>query len=177
MQCNSSKKEIISKVQYENEYFPLKNNMSWKYVNEAPREETIIIDINCKIAENKIMFDNYPFFGNSESGTEFFTDESSNLFVKEKAGGSFLLLPPANKFADNYRWKYSNLLSAYMTKTPVEVKTEEGIYSCIYVVFTDGFTFSYEMWLAKGVGVVKWGANRTNPPSIPVYYVLKEHKE
>ena len=177
IQCSSPKKDYDSKIRSSNEYFPLKDNLSWKYINEAPREETVIIDVTCKSTGNGFQLDKFPFFGNTDSKMEVHADESGNIYVKEESGTSNLLLPASSKFEDGYKWKYTDLLGAYMTKTPVNVKTEAGTFDCIYISFTDGFTFSYEMWLAKDTGIVKWGANRTNPPSIPVYYVLKERKE
>ena len=174
--CNSSQKNYSPKYLSANEYFPLKNNMSWEYINEAPRGETIIIDVICTGDGSKFHLDKFPFFGYTESKIEVFADEAGNIYVKDISGISNLLLPSSDIFTDGYIWKYTDLLQAYLTKTSVKVVTEAGTYDCIYINFTDGFTFSYEMWLAKNTGIVKWGANRTNPPSIPLYYVLKEYK-
>lgn len=175
IQCGSSTKDYDAGNKSTNDYFPLKNNMSWKYINDTPGKETETVNVVCRIENSKVLLDKFPFFGDPDSKMEINADKSGNISVIEISGASNILLPTSGKFADGHKWKYSDLLTAFMTKTPVIVKTEAGEFNCIFVNFTDGFTFSYEMWLAKGVGIVKWGANRTNPPSIPVYYSLKEY--
>ena len=96
------------------------------------------------------------------------------MYVKGSSGES-LLLPREKNLREGYTWTYE-AFGANITTKSQQVKTEAGSFDCIYIMFTDGFTFSYEMWLAKDTGIVKWGANRTNPPTLkPVYYVLKEY--
>ncbi len=176
--CSSSEKTEINKLKTSNEYFPLKDNSSWKYINEAPREETVIIDVKCKSSkeEGKFELSNYPFFGIADKNVTIFSDKSGNVYVTEPNGKQLLLLPETGKFKDDYTWKYNDYLYGYLKTTPTQVKTEAGTFDCIFILFTEGFTFTIEMWLAKDVGIVKWGANRTNPPT-PVfqYYVLKEY--
>jgi len=180
LQCNSSNKNGKLEAKSANDYFPLKDGFSWKYINEAPRDESVIININCKVTNENFVYelDKYPFFGNlnnSDQKTKISVDDSGNVTIKNTSGITSLLLPAQSKWGDGYSWKYNDLLNAYLTPKLNTVKTEAGDYNCIYISFTEGFTFSFEMWLAKGVGIVKWGANRTNPPNPHLtYYVLKE---
>ncbi|HEY3252235.1 MAG TPA: hypothetical protein VGK25_14085 [Ignavibacteria bacterium] len=177
IQCNSSSKKLDENPLTANPYFPVKHNSYWKYINEPPREESIIIEVKCKELgqAGKFELDKFPFFGSNDGKGEIEIDSKGNVFVN--SGGSSLLLPEEKKFIDGYSWKYGSL-NAYLTATTKQVNTEAGSFDCIYAMFTDGFTFSYEMWLAKNVGIVKWGANRTNPPTLkPLYYILKEYSE
>jgi hypothetical protein len=177
IQCNSSNKNPDKKSESPNEYFPLRNNIQWKYTSESPREETEIINVECKSDGNKFKLDKFPFFGISDSKAELRSDKDGSVYVKDEGGKESLLLPPAKKLENGYTWKYNDILSAFVSNSPAQIKTEAGTFDCIYIVYTEGFTFSYEMWFAKDVGIVKWAATRTNPPSIPKYYVLKEFKE
>jgi hypothetical protein len=180
LQCNSSEKTIKNKSA--NDYFPLNDGNSWQYINEAPREETVLIDVNCIGTNEKGVFElnKYPFFANlnnSDRETKISIDDSGNVKVKNMDGLYSILLPAQGKWGDSYSWKFNDILNAYLTSKLTNIKTEAGNFDCIFIMFTDGFTFSYEMWLAKGKGIVKWGANRTNPPNPhPTYYVLKEFK-
>lgn len=182
LQCNSSDKTLKTGSKSSNEYFPLSDGNSWQYINEAPREETVLIDINCKGTNEKGVFelDKYPFFGNlnnSDQKTKISVDESGNVTVKNNDGLNSILLPGEGKWKDAYSWKYTDLLNAILNLKLTNVKTEAGDFNTIFISYSDGFTFSFEIWLAKGVGIVKWGANRTNPPNPhPTYYVLKEFK-
>lgn len=178
IQCNSASKKSSDTLVSANSYFPVKNNALWKYINEPPREESIIVEIKCReLSEGRrFEFDKFPFFGNSDSKSVIEITSEGDVYVKE-SGGDALFLPREKKFIDGYHWEYG-ALGAYLTATPTKVNTEAGSFDCIYVSFTDGFTFSFEMWLAKNVGIVKWGANRTNPPTLkPLYYILKEYSE
>jgi len=178
--CSSSGKTEVNKNKSANEYFPLGDNIVWKYINEAPRDETIIIDVKCKKLKDggKFQFSNYPFFGNDEKNISVSEDKSGSITVLDAQGKQLLLIPETSKLKNDYTWLYNDFLYGYLKTTPVKVTTEAGTYECIYVTFTEGFTFSIEMWLAKDVGIVKWGANRSNPPSLRYqYYVLKEYNE
>jgi len=111
-----------------------------------------------------------------EAATDIAVDQTGNVYVTEPNGKQLLLLPETGKFKDDYTWKYNDYLYGYLKTTPIQVKTEAGTFDCIFILFTEGFTFTIEMWLAKDVGIVKWGANRPNPPTLAFqYYVLKEY--
>lgn len=181
LQCNSSNKE---EVKAPGVYFPLKEGLKWTYINEAPREETELITVTCtkNTAIGEFELDKFPFFANlnsSDTKTNISADDSGNVYIKNSSMTSASLLVPAGSLISaGYTWKYNDLLNASLTSKPEKVKTEAGEYECIYIIFTEGFTFSFEMWLAKGKGIVKWGANRTNPPKpFLTYYVLKEISE
>lgn len=176
LKCNSAGKNNVNLSK--NEYFPLSDNSNWKYINEAPRDETVIIDVKCKSknGEGKFEFSTYPFFGNDEKNVTITPDKSGKIFVTAPDGAQLLLLPETGAFKDGHIWQYNSYLSGIMSTKPVEVKTEAGTFECIYIQYTEGFTFQIEMWLAKDVGIVKWGANRTNPPALKLnYFVLKEY--
>jgi len=180
LQCNSSNKTEKKEVKTSDDFFPLKDGIKWTYINEGPSDESVLITVSCSKNDGKGTYelDKYPFFGNlnnSDQKTLINLDDSDNVYIKNSSGITSVLLPNQNKWSDGYSWKYNDLLKAYLTSNYTKVKTQAGDYYCIYLTFTDGFTFSYEMWLAKGVGIVKWGANRTNPPNPHLtYYVLKE---
>ena len=183
LQCNSSIKTEKNDVKSPDVYFPLKEGLKWTYINEAPRDESVLIKVSCsKNAAGDFELDKFPFFDNlhnSDTKTAISTDASGNVYIKNSSMSSASLLVPAESlFSGDYQWKYNELLNAYLTSKLNKVKTEFGEFDCIYILFTEGFTFSFEMWLAKGKGIVKWGANRTNPPKpFLTYYVLKEFSE
>lgn len=174
-------KKTDSSGENSNRYFPLSEGNSWSYVNEAPREETELFEVKAKD------------FKKIESGVQlkvscfpFLTKDSESRTIKVKSGGQIeisgymgfegVIIPAQDNFKDGFVWKFGEL-TGRLSNFNDTVRTEAGNFTdCFYVILTDGFTFSYEMWFKKDIGIVKWGANRTNPPVLkPIYYILKEY--
>jgi hypothetical protein len=103
--------------------------------------------------------------------------ENGDIEINNYLGNSGVIIPKDTDFSKGQTWQYG-IFNAKINSCREIVITEEGEFTdCCYVMMTDGFTFSFEMWFKKDIGIVKWGANRTNPPILKaVYYVLKEHK-
>ena len=180
--CNSShdSNHVTGKVYDYNPYFILGENLKWNYINQAPRDESELY--NAEIAgiteDNESVtadFKTFPFFNKSKTGCSVRMTKDGNVFVKDSTEDEKLLLPSASKLQKGFSWQYGGWAAGVMD-TNVTVKTEKGEYNnCIYVDYSlGGITFSVEVWYAKGAGIVKWGANRTNPPQrVYIYYVLQ----
>ncbi len=164
-----------------NSYFPLKDGNSWTYLNEAPREETERYDVSAsefKKTESgtQMKMTCFPYLTKDSGSRTIIIKHDGSIEINDYMGYSGIIIPKLENFKNGFEWKFGEL-TGRISSSGDTVKTEAGNFTdCFYVMLTEGFTFSYEMWFKKDVGIVKWGANRTNPPVLkPVYYVLKEY--
>lgn len=181
--CSSgnSNKDITKKNEILNTYFPAAPGSKWIYINEAPRDETVLFTVEVKESLWKtdgynITVSSFPFMTADNTEKRLLINSSGEVTINDYNGASGKFIPSPENFTSGYKWQFG-IYSCFISDAAEEIKTEDGNYrDCKYVLMTDGFTFSFEMWYKKGTGIVKWGANRTNPPVLrPVYYVLKEH--
>ncbi len=179
--CNSSRDHKQNSVAEDyNPYFPIAEGQTWDYINQAPRDETElysagISDVSSGKESVSAEFKSFPFFTKSNIGCTVRITRDGSVFVKDSTEQEKLLLPSLSKLQKGYSWLYGNW-AAGIFDTNVTVQTENGEFKdCIYAGYSlGGITFSVELWFAKDKGVVKWGANRTNPPQrFYTYYVLK----
>lgn len=175
--CNSSTPKTN---EYANSYFPIAKGNYWKYVNEAPRDETILYEVkvtDSQITDNftKITVSSFPYL-TKESKTQTLQQKSAGeIEAVDYMGSTGIFVPAAGNFRKGFSWNFGTF-QGMVNDEKINITTEAGAFSgCCYILITDGFTFSFEMWYKKDVGIVRWGANRTNPPTIkPEYFVLKE---
>ncbi len=180
--CNSShnngQKKDSGNLNLGNPYFPIAEDMEWKYINQAPREETLLFNIKISNMKNSpesvtAIFDPFPFFNKQNIASIVKISPAGEVFIKDSTENEKMLLPDEAKLQKGYSWQYGSWL-AVVGDTNASVKTETGtVENCLYVNYgLGGFTFVVELWFAKGKGIVKWGANRTNPPTLnPLYFV------
>lgn len=187
--CNSSsdiKKDIGKKddnktkpaVTY-NPYFPVAEGNLWEYINEAPREESIIFKVQMlSVSEDGsdriIDLSSFPFFSGTNDTAKLRIKSNGEVYVL-KGTNEELCIPSADNLKNGFTWNYGQWRGSvnFLNDT---IKTENGTYTnCILLDYSISITFSAEIWLAKNKGIIKWGYNRTNPPTLkPIYYVLKE---
>lgn len=189
--CNSSenakdKKNInnigksTGKAFTNNSYFPVAENMSWEYINEAPRVETELFNVNITSLKNDngsilTEFDAFPFFSKTNEKTTIRISKTGEVYVKDANGNENLFLPEESKLTKGSTWMFGDW-SAYVTDSLETVKTEKGTYyNCLHIGYgRGGITFTSQLWFAKDAGIVKWTNYRTNPPArVFTYYVLK----
>lgn len=185
--CNSSKtstnkedKGAPNKVGFEtkNSYFPIGSNNKWQYINEGPRDESVLFDVKMekmdyKGAELEADLNSFPFFTGNPDIVKLVFKDNGQIYSINKDGKEELFLESQDKLTQSNKWQYGQW-EAYVGSTGMEVKAEKETFkNCIYISYSQYFTFAAELWLAKDVGIVKWGYNRTNPPTFkPQYYVL-----
>ncbi len=184
--CNSS--DTKSKIETKktegnnfNPYFPLKENNKWVYINEAPREETNTFTVEAKDVKKvdggiQLKVSSFPYLTQDNEERTLTVKSNGEIEITNYMGTTGIIIPAPEHFKTGSKWNFG-IFNAAVNSDKETAITEDGTYdNCIYIMMTDGFTFSYEMWFKKDVGIVKWGANRTNPPQLkPLYYVLKEH--
>ncbi|HWA06667.1 MAG TPA: hypothetical protein VG961_08975 [Ignavibacteria bacterium] len=185
--CNSSDTKSKSEIKKTedgnfNPYFPLKENHKWVYINEAPRDETITFTIEAKDSkkvDSGIQFkvSSFPYLTQDNAERTLTVRSNGEIEIGNYMGTSGVIITSPGNFKTGNKWSFG-LFNATVISEKETAVTEDGTYNdCVYIMMTDGFTFSYEMWFKKDVGIVKWGANRTNPPQLkPLYYVMKDHK-
>jgi len=184
--CNSTtyKKENIIDTLPEpvfNPYFPADEGSKWEYINEAPREETELFKVeitNLKYDGNEqvIELNSFPFFSrNEEKSTLRIKPNGEIYFVNKQSLKEELFIPDTSNLKNQFQWQFGQW-SGLIGGTKETIKTENGTFTdCIFLNFSISFTFSAEVWVAKDKGIVKWGYNRTNPPTFkPQYYVLNK---
>jgi len=163
-----------------NEYFPATEGNKWVYINEAPREETNTYTVQVKDVKKieggiQLQVSSFPYLTQSNEERTIKVHTNGVIEVSDYMGATGVIFPNAGTMKTGNKWTFG-IFAGYVNSENETAVTEAGTYNdCIYVSMTDGFTFSYEMWFKKDVGIVKWGANRTNPPQLTrTYYVLKE---
>ena len=163
-----------------NEYFPTTEGNKWVYINEAPREETNTYTVQVKDVKKveggiQLKVSSFPYLTQSNEERTLKVHSNGEIEVSDYMGATGVIFPKAGDMKTGNKWTFG-IFTGYVNSENEKAITEAGTYTdCIYVSMTDGFTFSYEMWFKKDVGIVKWGANRTNPPQLTrTYYVLKE---
>ena len=181
--CNSSNKEIKdpSVTGKNSGYFPLQAGNKWEYINEAPREETELYSVEVKDikSEGKDMtaeLSSFPFFSKAQEITKLRVKPDGEIFVfNNKTNKDELFMPSPSSLNKGYTWQFGEW-KGIVGSTNDTVKTEYGAFdNCIFLNFSIFYTFSAEIWVAKDKGIVKWGYNRTNPPTLkPQYYVLNK---
>lgn len=177
---NSSSKVVEKSGDNFNVYFPVSDANKWVYINEAPREETVIYTVqvkDVKKVEDGIRFKvtSFPFLTQSNEERTLKIHNNGEVEINDYMGASGIIFPKADDMKKGYKWSFG-IFTCYVNSESESAVTEAGTYEdCVYISITDGFTFSYEMWFKKDAGIVKWGANRTNHPQLTrTYYVLKE---
>ncbi|MCI0449384.1 MAG: hypothetical protein L0Y79_06310 [Chlorobi bacterium] len=180
--CNSSSikktNDVNKKGDYLNPYFPAAEGNYWTYINEAPREETETFTIKVETIKDKIAgLTSFPYLTKESSTQNISVNEKGEIEITGYFGSSGVIFPAAENFKKGYQWHFG-VFGGLVNEENFKIETEAGTFeNCRYVTLSDGFTFSFEMWFKKGTGIVKWGANRTNPPTLKfIYYVLKEYK-
>ena len=163
-----------------NEYFPTTEGNKWVYINEAPREETNTFTVQVKEVKKveggiQLKVSSFPYLTQSNEERTIEVKSNGEIEISDYMGAAGVIFPKAGDMKTGYKWVFG-IFTGYVNSENETAVTEAGTFTnCVYVSMTDGFTFSYEMWFKKDVGIVKWGANRTNPPQLTrTYYVLKE---
>ncbi len=184
--CNSSsyKKETgKDKEQPEsyNRYFPVNEGNKWEYINEAPRKETEMFKVEITSVKSDagaqiVEMSSFPFFSLQEEKAVLRVTPKGEVYaVDSKTQKEELFIPGAGNFTKGYQWQFGQW-TGLIGGTEDTVKAENETFNdCIFLNFFISFTFSAEIWIAKDKGIVRWGYNRTNPPTLkPKYYVLNK---
>lgn len=156
---------------------PLKENSYFKYINEAPRTETELISIKISSVkkENNLTYaklSSNPFFGKKDSELNLEVNESTGEVYTIENGVKAMLLPESKDLRKGYSWEY-NGYNAVVSSVNETVKAEKQTFeNCLRIDYRLSMTFNTEIWIKPGVGIVRFAAYRTNPPSLSqTYYV------
>lgn len=186
-QCNSGdvktkvKKDGSTNGKYWNPYFPLKEGNKWVYESDTKDPENRMFTV--KISDQKetdldlqLKASSFPYLTKENTEQELKVNSNGEVIVKDYFSATGVFVPAESDMKNGYTWNLG-IFTGRVSNEPNSVTTESGTFeNCIYVLMTDGFTFSFEMWYKKDIGIVKWGANRTNPPILqPEYFTLKEY--
>ncbi len=175
----SNDKQIYdSSVVFQNEFFPVSVGNQWFYTIEKPGEEKDKYDVKITELENandeiKVVFNSFPFFWLKEVKTTLIVKESGDVYIIDENKNESLLIPRNTDINEGFSWKMGEW-NASIINTHAKVKTMNAEYeNCVHINYTISISFNSEIWLAKNAGIVKWGFNRTNPPSLEFsYYTL-----
>jgi hypothetical protein len=160
--------------------FPLKENSSFNYINEAPRNETELIQIKVLSYKKENDYDygklsSNPYFGKKDEAISLKVNNETGEIFTDDGGKENLLIPEAKNLIKGYSWKYGEW-NATVSSAIETVKTESQIFKdCIRIDYRLSITFNTELWIKPGIGIIKFAAYRTNPPSMShTYYVLAD---
>ncbi len=165
--CNTSDISISSKS-----LIPLLENRKWEYKYEKS-DSSLIVEITKIVKEpGKItaVFNSFPYFGDF------------GVSVSEKTDGSFVLneqdfmfIPPTENINTGYKWESAEWKGTIVNDNENVYVSNKTFKDCIHIRYSLSITFSAEMWVKKGEGIVKWSFIRTNPPSPEFgYFLLNE---
>lgn len=159
--------------------FPLKENSSFNYINEAPRTESELVSVKVQSVRKEggytyAVLSSNPFFGKKDSEMNLKVDESTGAVYTIENGSEALLIPGKN-LIKGYAWQYGEW-NAVISSAIETVKTEKQIFNdCLKIDYRLSITFNTEIWVKPGIGIIKYASYRTNPPSMShTYYVLAD---
>jgi hypothetical protein len=175
--CNSSKSNKDSPQIKSNSYFPVTQGYSWIYSNsltgENPSTSNVYVKSVVNAGPDKLaQLSLFPFFSDFVTSTKLKIKKTGAIYVVGEDSTENLFLPVNSDMQVGSKWQFAQW-SAYIGKADT-ITTKLGTYTnCLLITYSIAFTFVSEIWLAKDVGIVKWGYNRINPPSLsPSYNVL-----
>lgn len=171
-----------SNVFFQNEFLPVSVGNQWHYSIEKPGEEKDDYDVKITSQEKagkeiKVVFDTFPFFWLKEEKTTLIVKDSGDVYIIDENKNESLLIPRESDIRDGFNWKMGEW-NASIISTNEKVKTMNVEYEdCVHINYTISISFNSEIWLSKNTGIVKWGFNRTNPPSLNFTYYLLDKFE
>jgi len=162
-----------------NSLLPFKEGESINYINEAPRTEMEIVSVKVlSVQEGKenvqyVNLSSNPFFGEKDKQLFLKIDIATGKIVSDAGGTENLLLPDTKLLKKGYAWMYGEWNALVDSETET-VATEKNTYNnCLKIYYNLSITAVAEVWIKPGVGIVKFGSYRTNPPSMTrTFYVL-----
>jgi hypothetical protein len=176
---NGEGKQLKNSVAlFNNVYFPVSLGYRWSYIIEKTGGEKNNYDVEViKLvnadSESKIFLNSFPYFWLKEDEKILTIKDSGDIYFIDENDNKVLLIPKVSDIKEGYNWKMGEW-NASIVSTNEKVTTKNLIYeNCVHINYTISISFNSELWLAKDRGIVKWGFNRTNPPTLNFsYYVL-----
>lgn len=171
-----------STVFFQNEYFPVIVGNRWHYSIEKPGEEKDKYDVEITYREkagdeDMVEFNSFPFFWLKQEKTTLIVKESGDVYIIDENKNESLLIPRDSDIREGVKWKmgewYASVISTKEKVKAMNVEYED----CVHINYTISISFNSELWLSRNTGIVKWGFNRTNPPSLSFTYYLLDKFE
>lgn len=166
LSCNSSNNEVTVNT---NPYFPLSNNLQLSYKSQLTGDTIDVKVKNIRNANNiEFQFDRFPYIWNLDTSIKVIVKNNGEVNCNF-LGEDFIFLPSPNKMISGYNWTSQEWNANVSISDSITIG--DVIYKDIYKVsYNLSITYIAELWFAKGVGIVKWGFNRTNPPTAEFEY-------
>lgn len=162
-------------------YFPMSEGNRWSYSSadstKGKRYNVSVESVKEKDASVTAALSSFPFFWIKDDKRSLKLSKDGELSLIIDGGDDVLLIPVKDKTKKDYNWK-SGEWQCYITQTDTSVSAGGKTYEkCLQINYSLSITYLGEIWYAPGVGIVRWGFNRTNPPNMSFeYYYLKRHE-
>jgi hypothetical protein len=173
--CNTADIERSGK-----EFIPLSSGNKWVYeYNNERNSKTYSTEVkSIKSAGGSFIeavFDSFEYLGFYDQKRIILKSDGS-YEVKYTDGGNFQFIPPADKQKKDFKWT-SREWNCRVISDSESVTVGGKTYSdCVHLGYVMSITFSAQLWVKPGVGIVKWFFNRTNPPTLEFgEFELKDH--
>ncbi|KAA0210323.1 MAG: hypothetical protein WBP57_08955 [Ignavibacteria bacterium] len=166
--CNSS--SIKSIENFNNQYFPLKDRMNLRFRSTQDSELTKV-NVTFKSENDSAIiysFDKFPFIWGSDSAVNVYITRYGEIYCELKGQNLLFLESPEKLTSGNY-W-HSNGWNISVSEMKELIVNEEKFVDVKKVSYNLSITFTAEIWFSKGIGVIKWGFNRVNPPNPNMEY-------
>lgn len=167
MSCNSSSRD--ASVNNSNPYFPLSNNMTLNYKSlNSDKITNVKVLSSSERNLNDFTFSRFPFIWNLDSSIKVSVTNDGEILCKF-FGEDLILLPSSDKMKTGYNWTSQewNVYIESLSQMQIGNQTFDDVYKVNYNL---SITYTSEIWFAKGIGIIKWGFNRVNPPTLNIEY-------
>lgn len=151
------------------EFIPIsvKNKWIYKYDHELnPKNLSFQInEVKSSNGSKQVTFDNFPCLGLYDSKAIIIKNTDGSYKLDYPEAVDFIFIPPQDKIETGYRWTSGEWNCSILGINESLVIDGKTYTDCLHITFSSSITFWGEMWIKKGVGIVKWAFNRTNPPT------------
>src|SRR5690348_8820164 len=109
--CNTSDTKKVSDINrkstYDNPFFPLAEGNYWTYVNEAPREETVLFTVKAKDTKKidggiQLKVTSFPYMTKDEKEVTLRQKSNGEIEAVDYFGGTGIFIPAAENFKKGY---------------------------------------------------------------------------
>lgn len=171
--CSQSKNETGTSK----EYIPLSEGNTWEYIKEGTDSLAYRVEVlSVKKEGSDIIaeFNMLPYFYLNSSKQTLRVKPDGEMIMSAGESESINFFPSEKNLKKDYTWSAGGW-HAVIAGTNQSVSAGGRQYSnCVHINYTLSITFNAEIWVSPGAGIVKWGFNRTNPPSVKFdYYTAK----
>jgi hypothetical protein len=176
--CSQSKREDepVSRTGGK-EYLPVAKENTWEYAEEGKDSLAYTVkveEIALRQGNITASVSSFPYLLTGEGKQTLILKETGEMSITS-GEGDVNFFPPVQNLKKDYTWA-AGIWHAVVTGINETVTAGGKTYTnCVHISYSLSITFAADIWFAPGAGIVKWGLNRTNPPTQKfIYYTTRD---